>query len=868
MRHSFLIICLLWGGSAVAQSMETVGNIRVQALAPGLVRIEQRGPNGFEDRATFHVVGRSWPGVRLQRSEANGFVELKAERFSVRLPASAAGLGEVVVSDGSGNEIYRPGPLSNSEWLPAPGRMPKAWAFADMPRLIPPPWGLAAPPRGSDRPDTSGWDVSNDAPDVYVFIPGDYKSLRADFLRLTGPTELPPRYALGFMDSRYYAYSEESALRRIDEYRRRGFPLDLLVIDTDWRIGASHGYAPNPKLFPNMPRFLAAAKAKQVKIMFNDHPEPQSKSALDPKELTYRAEGLATLLNQGVDVWWYDRNWMVRLVEPALNLRREAWGMKLYRDITLQTRPISRPLIMANVDGIDNGVRNRPPNVATHRYPIQWTGDTLGQWKYLQNGVENAVFSGVRALNPYLSEDLGGHASQPSTELYIRFLEYGALSPVMRVHCTKGLTREPWAFGPLAEQIGRDYIKLRYRLMPLLYASAYQAWRQGEPVVRRLDLDYPQYDEAARDDQYLLGNQLLVAPIVTSAFESALPADLLRAPDGWPGLKGQYWDNPNLNGKPALERRDLKVEFDWGQGNPSTGLPNDGFSVRWTGRIGPLPTGSAFRLTSTSDDGVRIWLDGKVVIDAWKPLDSVTNVSSIRLEAGRTYDIKIEYFEQSGNAVCRLGLLKDDRNATASRSVWIPPGTWTDLWTGARYSGPTKVAVPAPIERIPMFAKAGSIVPLAPEMAYSWQKPWDTLTLEMFPGARNQEATTTIVEDDGESLAYQRGETRQTTITSFTQTASRSIVIRIGGSNGTYPRANSQRAWRVRVRVPAGWPSKSVRATLDSKSIKAVLRARGSTARMPLLGVGAALDGPLIELLVPPTPVGKAREIRVDFAPK
>ena len=193
--------------------------------------------------------------------------------------------------------------------------------------------------------------------------------------------------------------------------------------------------------------------------MFNDHPEPLNTNVtgLDAKELNFRFNGLSGLLNDGLDIWWYDRNWWVALVPPAPILRKEVWGMRLYHDTTARVRPEQRPLIMANVDGIDNGLRNRPMDVAAHRFPFQWTGDIGPGWEFLRRGVENAVYSGVQSLFPYVSDDLGGHTANPTPEQYIRWIEYGALSPVYRPHCTHNLKRMPWAFGPEAETVARRF---------------------------------------------------------------------------------------------------------------------------------------------------------------------------------------------------------------------------------------------------------------------------------------------------------------------------------------------------------------------------------------------------------------------------
>ena len=211
-----------------------------------------------------------------------------------------------------------------------------------------------------------------------------------------------------------------------------------------------------------------------------------AKTALDPKELNYRYDNLSKLLKEGLDFWWYDRNWMVHLVTPKPNLNKEVWGMRLYHDTTARVRPESRPLIMANVDGIDNGMRKRPMDVAAHRFPIQWTGDIGPGFDFLRRAVENAVYSGAQSLFPYESDDLGGHVANPTPEQYIRWIEYGALSPVYRPHCTHNLERMPWVFGPEAENVARRFVNLRYRLLPVFYAAAHENYETGEPLLRRL----------------------------------------------------------------------------------------------------------------------------------------------------------------------------------------------------------------------------------------------------------------------------------------------------------------------------------------------------------------------------------------------
>lgn len=132
---------------------------------------------------------------------------------------------------------------------------------------------------------------------------------------------------------------------------------------------------------------------------------------------------------------------------------------------------------------------------------------------------------------------------------------------------------------------------------------------------------------------------------------------LLEPPDAAPGqhgLLGEYFNNPGLEGEPVLTRVDPEINFDWGGGSPGPGVNNDLFSVRWRGILTPRVTGN-YVLGCASDDGFRLYLDGKRVIDDWRDHGVETKAAGFDLEAGRTYEIVIEFYENRGEAVCRLG---------------------------------------------------------------------------------------------------------------------------------------------------------------------------------------------------------------------
>jgi beta-glucosidase len=136
-----------------------------------------------------------------------------------------------------------------------------------------------------------------------------------------------------------------------------------------------------------------------------------------------------------------------------------------------------------------------------------------------------------------------------------------------------------------------------------------------------------------------------------------IPATNLIPPDAKPGeqgLKGEYFNNMNLSGKPTLVRVDKQVNFNWGPRSPDSTIQDDQFSVRWTGKIVP-PDSGIYKISVTTDDGVRLWIDGKLLVDSWYDRGTTSDLVTMRLEAGRQYDLRVEYYEDQGWAYANLG---------------------------------------------------------------------------------------------------------------------------------------------------------------------------------------------------------------------
>jgi beta-glucosidase len=140
---------------------------------------------------------------------------------------------------------------------------------------------------------------------------------------------------------------------------------------------------------------------------------------------------------------------------------------------------------------------------------------------------------------------------------------------------------------------------------------------------------------------------------LTAVSAVPVPATALRGPEGERGLRAEYFANRNLEGTPVLNRVDETVNFDWGMSNPAPGLPADDFSVRWVGKLAPATSGK-YRFGAIADDGVRVYLDGKLIAEDWTEHAPATVTGEVTLEAGKTYDVKMEYYESKIGAVAKL----------------------------------------------------------------------------------------------------------------------------------------------------------------------------------------------------------------------
>lgn len=858
------------------------GNLRIQLLSDYLVRIEEKAPKGFEDRQTLVVQNRTdWQEVDFSMTSSGGDVLIAAENYTVRIPNGATAADEVTIENKSGETLWSSnGKTTSNVFLPSPSDELKSWYFADN-RIVPSENGFS--PTMAYEP-YNGWDLNNYANDYFVFLPGgDYKTFTREYVNLTGRSELVTLQMLGYWDSRWFPYSSETALQQIDDYLDKGYSIDVLVIDTDWRTAAGGtGYDINTSLFPNMAEFLQKCHEKGVSVVFNDHPEPVAgtSNALDQGEISFRNKNLKLILSLGLDYWWYDRNWHVALKSVRDDISLYAFGLYSYQWITEDYyNSISdmedfarRALIMGNVDGCLHGSWKYASDLTAHRYSIQWTGDIGSYSQALEQEIYAAVYGGAEVGIPYMSSDIGGHTQAVSDDGYVRWLQYGALSTICRVHCTnenyinqKG--RMPWLFGDKAEEVAHEYVDMRYRLLPLYYELAFENYQSGLPVMRRLDIEYKQYEEASANDEYMLGEHMLVAPVKETEVAVKPGKSMFTCDKNGvkiEGLKGEYFSNKDLSGSPINTVYGDMVDYDWGTGGPA-GLGNDNYSVRWSGTFKADKVDIAFSLFA--DDGIRMVVDGKEVVNAMDVYDKMT--TSPYFEKGVEHTIVIEYFEAGGNAHAYLYVkereAKGGSRQYSTRDVFLPDGQWIDVWTGKRYVGPTTVTVTHGLETSPIFVREGAILPLANVADTTNESNWGQLSLELYPSAAF-DTKQSIYEDDTRTVAYKKGAYRTTEIAmSKVDAENKTLKLDIGAAQGSFDGAKAfrSREWTVRVHIPQGW-GEVVSVKANGKKLSTKYYVRSASAEV-LANAGASRDADVVEFLVSGN-VYEAISVEVTFA--
>lgn len=511
-------------------------------------------------------------------------------------------------------------------------------------RRAPAPWPLDHRVPGA-RADRITVMVRSTQVEMYVILGRSLAGMLEGYRDLTGAAPVPPLWALGFIQSKNRYRTQRELLEVARQYRARGLPGDVLVIDWLW-FKAFGDLEWDREAWPDPPALCRDLAGMGFRVMQAQHPFVDRGSVnwqpflergwlipfpgVEPPHDPLVHDGLIDLSHpEAQRAWW-------ELVE-----RRFQDGVRAYwidmgepeqhppgvRHFLGEREQVHNVYSLLWAKTLFEGQRARSPErvfmlarttyAGIQRYGCaMWSGDVSPTWEVLRTQVliaQQVALSG----QPYWTTDIGGFMPvvRYDPELYVRWLQWGAWCPLFRTHGTRP-GNEPWSFGPAVEPLIRQTLELRYRLLPYIYAHAWQTHLTGLPVMRPMVLEYTGDPRACqREDQFLFGDALLVAPVLYQ--------------------------------------------------------------------------------------GMR------------------------------------------------------------ERSVYLPAGKWYDFWSDRPVQGPAEIVTFAPLARIPLFVKAGAILPWAPEALHTRDAQWDPLTLHVYPGA---DGRFVLREDDGTTYAYERGERAETVV--------------------------------------------------------------------------------------------------------
>lgn len=505
--------------------------------------------------------------------------------------------------------------------------------------------------------------------DYYVFYGPEPAAIVEAYTDLTGRTPLPPRWALGYHQSRWGYYPEDKVRDIVQNFRLRQIPLDAVHLDIDYMDGY-RVFTWDKTHFPEPEKLLADLQKQGVKVItiidpgvkydpannyqVYDEGEQQNFFIRDangevfhgyvwpgdsvfpdfarPEVRNWWGSLHKKLIEAGVQGIWNDMN------EPALASAPFGAPQCRLMDVPNDAVQGSGAEVTTHAEvhnlyglhenmGTYEGLRKLQPDkrpflltragfAGIQRWAAVWTGDNAALWEHLEMAMPQLCNLGLSGVS-FAGTDIGGFHWHSSSELWARWIELGAFYPFSRGHSiTTARQKEPWTWGDRTENIARKYIQLRYRFLPYLYTLFDESARTGSPVMRPLLYEFYQDPQVMQlQDQVMLGSSLLLAPVYR------------------PGV--QY------------------------------------------------------------------------------------------------------------------------------RHVYLPEGGWYDFWSGELQTE-SNLLVHAPLEVLPLYVRAGTILPLGPVMQYSDELPLDRLTLEIYLDSSGN-AQGQLYEDDGQSFAYTQGESCTTT---------------------------------------------------------------------------------------------------------
>ncbi|MBB6239275.1 alpha-glucosidase (family GH31 glycosyl hydrolase) [Pedobacter sp. AK013] len=531
---------------------------------------------------------------------------------------------------------------------------------------------------GASKKDQYSFKAADGELDYYFMYGPTFPAILDHYTSITGKSPMLPQFALGLHAGTYSGgtwgheaqTSDHYVVELAKKYRSLGIPVDLLWLDSTWRLFGENGgkgatsfewretFKDPKSMFDSIYALNYKMVGLHLRPRFDNAKKLNLLDQARAQGYTYPENGkpgeFVNFFDEKATQWWWD-NGVMRVAKLGAKFLKTDEG-SAFGSLANESEKVGPtgkdaerlhnlfPIAYAKAPFLEferfNGFRGlnqtREGYSGIQRYPYIFAGDWPSEWQYFAPVIKAGLNVGLSGVGSW-AHCMGGFEHQADPELYIRWVQFGMFSPIALVF---GMDhpgyKEPWKYGEDALRNFKKYDLLRYRLFPYLYTSMHQQYETGLPIMRALVLNH-QDDENVYEigDQYLFGDNLMVAPVTT---------------------------------KGAI-----------------------------------------------------------------------------------------------------------------TRSVYLPAGTWFNYWTNQKYEGKSYHHVVAPLDTIPLFVKAGSIIPMQPEMTYSGEKPVDVITVDVFPYG---ESKYEMYEDDNLSDAYKTGNFALTKITSSLTAAN--FTLKVAKPTGSF----------------------------------------------------------------------------------
>lgn len=650
----------------------------------------------------------------------------------------------------------------------------------------------------------------------YYFVYGkNMDEVIGGYRDLTGQAPMYGKWAYGYWQSKEHYDTQAELMSVATKYRKLKIPIDNMIQDWDYWNGAENwsGMFFDKELFPRPKEMVDRLHAMNFHVIISIWPAlgPNTEiyADMDKHGFLYPPVGWAGfkyydafnpaanqlyweylkkgLYSVGLDGWWIDST------EPDVvnALTKEATDYEMKKVGTNYLGSWARYLNAFSLVMTDDIYKNWRAETSDRRAYVltrsayagqqrnaatTWSGDIGANWDVYKNQISAGVNHSMSGI-PYWTFDIGafvigaydgifcnGGKDPAYQELYARMFQLGVFTPIFRSHGSE-TPREIWEFGEYVPTLLK-FDNLRYRLMPYIYSMAWQVTNESYTIMRGLPMDFMDDEKTYNiDDQFMFGSALMPCPVTEYMYHRPpepsviVGGESFKTNEGEDGLLAKYYkDNKYENfGK---EQIDPSINVFWYTGRPEY-VSDSMFSIRWEGKLIPQESGThQFHLKSF--DAKRIILDGDTVEMVYTSVEQYSEL--IELETGREYDFVLET-ENSSTGAARVQLFwktpsifeleKTVEERPEVREVYLPEKVkWFDFWTGKSYEGGQQITAVAPMEIIPLYVKAGSIIPMGPFLQYATEKQADPIELRIYSGA---DGKFTLYEDENDNYNYEKG---------------------------------------------------------------------------------------------------------------